>query len=496
MFPSRVLVMTGWHNDWLYSLMMPVLRERYGTTFYVVAAEDRIAEFKAKAGEGDVVVSVRFPGLEWRDGPADEEAVFAQARAYEQKYGLRYLRDIIQQDHSVAAYFLGYAPNSSFRRQPPSFAAVCDRINRCFAYFEQLLCDEKIDAIVNRPNGLENTAMTAVADSLGIPTTFFHGSYFQGDAVWASGPYMGPEFYRDVYDRTEEADPIPLEELAPSATWTRPPAPQLKTLLRGLAFTVLDYAIFAYRDLRAGKKSNRVPMRDNLISAIRQFQVQSYVDRTGVDDLDTLSATPFVYVAMPYEPEFTVQSLCKEFADTSAVIRQLALSLPAGYKLVLKEHQRIGNRTKEYYEGWLKYPNVVLAHPGLRGVDLIRRCAATATMGGSTPFEAAMHGKPSIVFGTQNPYSFLPSVQVVTNLRELPAVLDTALRPHSADEIMLYRRAAARFRKAYASVGFDASGTILFRSGKKREIEAEQISHAVDSFVSVIEAQRHRLTGG
>ena len=221
---KRVLIMTGYNNDWLYSQMMPVLRARHGATFYIIAAEDRFADFRAKCEPAAPVVSIDYPGLERHIGEVDADAVFSRARAYEEKYDLTYMLDLVQQDHGEAANFLNHSPNSTFGFQEPNdLTDTCDYINRCFAYFETFLKKERIDLIIDRPGGLSNSVMVAVAQFMDIPVTFIHGSYYEGKAVWANGPYMGAEFYGELFDKAPDAEPVPLEDLAPSATWTRPP---------------------------------------------------------------------------------------------------------------------------------------------------------------------------------------------------------------------------------------------------------------------------------
>lgn len=494
---KRIFVMTGYHNDWLYTQIMPILRARYGATFYIVAADDRIAEFRARCADGDTVVSVNVPELARHGDGIDSDDAFARARAYEEKYNLTYMLDLVQQDHGEAANFLNHSPNSIFGFQEPNdLADTCDYINRCFAYFETFLKKERIDLIIDRPGGLSNSVMVAVAQFMDIPVTFIHGSYYEGKAVWANGPYMGAEFYGELFDKAPDAEPVPLEDLAPSATWTRPPPPSYKELCKDFAYMALNYSIFMYQDLRRGARGNRVPLWNNVRSRLRQFKVRRHVDRVGISDWEMLAERPFVYMALPHEPEFTIQSMCREFADTPAIIRQIALSLPAGYDLVLKEHQRVGNRPVEYYESFRRFPNVKLAHPSLRGVDLIGRCAATATLGGSTPAEAAQFGKPSIVFSARNPYGVLPSVKIVTNLRDLAAVLRDVLSDRDDATVMNWRRAAARFRGAYDTASFDATDTILFRGGTKTSIPEAEVEKAVKALLAVASAQRGRLVKG
>ena len=84
----------------------------------------------------------------------------------------------------------------------------------------------------------------------------------------------------------------------------------------------------------------------NLRGLVHNYSVQKYLHRESANSLESIFESPYFYFALLFEPEYTVQSLCKDFADVNAILRQTALSLPAGYKLVLKEHQRIGNRCR------------------------------------------------------------------------------------------------------------------------------------------------------
>jgi len=490
----RVLIVCAAHNDWLYPEMMRILRDRFGTTFYLVMAADRITSFQHFLAEGDKAVPVTASTEAVATEPEFEEDIFAKARALEERYGLSFMRDIVQPDHGQAASFLNYAPNSTFQfTKAPEVAPLIRQINSYFRYYGTLFEQERFDLIINRPGGMEDNVMVAVAQARGIPVSFFHGSYFGSRAQWASGPLMGDAFVRTVYEATPELEPVSLESLQPNATWTVPPPPALKPFLVSLAKLSVVYGEHWLSDMRRRCWSRRVPYWHAICSEVRQFKTRRYVEKVAERDLARIDGHLFIYVAMPHEPEYTVQSLCREFADPTALFRQLALALPAGVKLVLKEHQRVGNRKQSYYDDFMRFPNVVLAHPSLRGVDLIARCAATATMGGSTPVEAAQFGKPSIVFGNRNPYSFLPSIRMVDNPRNLVEIVREALAPRSEEERLAYRIAASRFRAALETVSFDVSNTVLFRSGTKRSIPLEETERATDILLQVAEAQRERL---
>lgn len=489
--PKRVFIMCASTNDWLYPPVMESLRARFATTFRIVAAFDRVAEFLQHCAEGDTVVSARdfVPRRVGKD-ELDPAAVFERARELEDAYRVSYFRDIIQQDRSISTGFLGIARNSIFGDSSSiDEVELVNEINQYFEFFERYLEDEAIDLIIDRPGGLSATVMATVAEARGIPMTFFHGSYYGGGAQWAAGPYMGDLVTRQIFAETPEQSPVPDDVLHPSATWTKPLPPRYSELAIRLIKMLVIRAEFMVENIRTRSWPKRVPFWTSLIAELRQFGVRRFLHDAGEADLKKIKARPFVYLAMPFEPEYTIQSLCREFADTTAWLRQLALALPSGYRLVVKEHQRVGNRTRDYYEQLSRIPNVVIADPGLRGVDLIASCAATATMGGSTPAEAALMGKPSIVFGPRNPYSFLPSVAVVLSPADLVDALRIALKPMPPEKIDTLKRAGARFRKTILDLSFEAKGTKLFLGGKATEIDPAAVEKAVDTLLLSMSAQ-------
>ena len=101
---------------------------------------------------------------------------------------------------------------------------------------------------------------------------------------------------------------------------------------------------------------------------------------------------------MSQEPEFSVQGRSKEFSDQEAILKAIATSLPYGTKLVYKEHGTIGARSTSFYKRINHLPNVIMAHPSLRGIDLARNAICVLTFGGTVALEALNFGKPVIVF--------------------------------------------------------------------------------------------------
>ena len=63
-------------------------------------------------------------------------------------------------------------------------------------------------------------------------------------------------------------------------------------------------------------------------------------------------------------------------------------------------------------------PNVTLIHPSFNSQELIKNCKLVFTITGSSGFEAAFYGKPSIIF-TDVGYAKLPSVTMIKDITSL-----------------------------------------------------------------------------
>jgi hypothetical protein len=190
-----------------------------------------------------------------------------------------------------------------------------------------------------------------------------------------------------------------------------------------------------------------------------------------------------VLFLLQFEPEFTTLSLAREFNNTRAILQQMALSLPADYRLVVKEHAtNIGNRDIGFYKDLVRLPNVVLADYRIPGLTLAARAAAVSTVSGTVAVEATLMGKPVVIFAEHVEYGFLPNISTVTAMRDLPEILAKATAPQSPQAVESTRRAGARFREAIAAISFDAPGTPVFR-GQSDDIAPHQAGRAVDLLV-------------
>ncbi len=143
-----------------------------------------------------------------------------------------------------------------------------------------------------------------------------------------------------------------------------------------------------------------------------------------------LPAEPFVFCPLHYQPEATLLGASPAWLDQLALVRLLSASLPAGHRLVVKDHPVIGGtRPPAFYRSVKQLPNVVLLDERVSGrwVAKAQNCALVATIGGTVGLEAMLSGRPVLVFGRVY-YDCMDTVlKPPSDLNDLPLFLKRIL---------------------------------------------------------------------
>ena len=137
----------------------------------------------------------------------------------------------------------------------------------------------------------------------------------------------------------------------------------------------------------------------------------------------------FIYFPLHQEIERNLLLGAPFHLNQVEMIRQIAQSLPIGYKLLVKDHTVMESR------GWRKISqmkeimemaNVKLVHPEMNSYEIFPKCSIVITIGGTASIEAAFFNKPSISFREVG-HIKLPSIKVVKNSHELPSAIRASL---------------------------------------------------------------------
>lgn len=149
------------------------------------------------------------------------------------------------------------------------------------------------------------------------------------------------------------------------------------------------------------------------------------------------SALPekFIFYALHYTPKSSINGLAPYYVDQFRVIDALLLSLPPGYRLVVKEHPAMyGIRSRSFYRALRRRPGVVMAHPAADTRSLIAHAEAVATVTGTIGIESYLLDKPCVLFGRNFFSNLCHSAPTLTELRDFLRELISGHKPPSAAE--------------------------------------------------------------
>ena len=181
-----------------------------------------------------------------------------------------------------------------------------------------------------------------------------------------------------------------------------------------------------------------------LLNPLRARRVDRLL-RPGYLQTKDLAGRRFAFYPMHTEPEVSLLVYARPLLNQIEVVRSIALSLPAGMILVVKEHPwMVGKRSIGSYRKLLNIPNVILAPPETEARSWIQAAALTVVLTSSVGLEAALLQRPVVSLG-HCPFNALPAEMVrrCADLMRLPQVLREMLERHDHDEAALEHYVAA-----------------------------------------------------
>lgn len=120
----------------------------------------------------------------------------------------------------------------------------------------------------------------------------------------------------------------------------------------------------------------------------------------------SLVDTKHIVFFMHYQPERTSLPEGKWFSHQWLIIRTLAVTLPNGWRLIVKDHPSIFTgrfnwryRNPQFYRDVISLPNVDLVSIEEDTFDMIDRAEAIVTITGTVGIQSLIRGTPVFVFG-------------------------------------------------------------------------------------------------
>ena len=177
----------------------------------------------------------------------------------------------------------------------------------------------------------------------------------------------------------------------------------------------------------------------------------------------------FVYLPLQYQPESNIDVCAPFFSNQIETARQVAMSLPDSYTLVVKDHPAmVGYRSPSYLEKLARTPNVKLIDYRVPTAEIFKRTDLVVAPSGTAPAEAAFYNKSVIQLGNLGTTLVLPNVRRHSDMTTLSGVIKEALVTdlHTKE----YEEALVRYVAATYDTGFDFNHLGSWQYGKKVDL--------------------------
>lgn len=214
-----------------------------------------------------------------------------------------------------------------------------------------------------------------------------------------------------------------LLNTAPKAPAPPPLIRRIKNELRPFYISLLhlkNYPLFMDRkDITIDQKPIYYIFRDHFAHKKNTSEVNSY-PYFNFDDVKKC-----IYFPLQFQPEETIDVDAPRFNNQIETARQVAMSLPEDYTLIVKDHpSMLGFRPVSYINKVARTPNVKLVDYRTPTIAILQKAdMVISSNGGTILFEAALLGKKSIQLGELGKTLILPNVTHHTNLSTLDAKL-------------------------------------------------------------------------
>ncbi len=231
--------------------------------------------------------------------------------------------------------------------------------------------------------------------------------------------------HKDAHATTKEAvDALVHKQQKPHYWFEVPRAQRLNT-------TFVRHSIFRLRESLKESEENALvwSLRDRLTRNRKYLSpFRSFFLRKSNFFEQPVAGERFVLFPLHRQPEASVDAAAPKWQNQVETVRQLALELPFGVRLYVKEHfSALGERPMGVLRAIKRIPGVRLIDPRVDTYHLIKQAAMVVTIAGTASLEARILGTPAV---TLAPIFFneIPSIPCVNAGAPIRARLQHARR--------------------------------------------------------------------
>lgn len=135
---------------------------------------------------------------------------------------------------------------------------------------------------------------------------------------------------------------------------------------------------------------------------------------------DKPPAAPYIFIGLHMQPESSIDVWAPFFSDQFNVIEAISRSTPPTHQLLVKLHKSdADNYSRRQLDRLRRLPGVKLVSPFAQSRTFIEKASVVMAIQGNIALEAAILGRPVLVFGDTK-FMDLPSVTRVNRVTDLP----------------------------------------------------------------------------
>ena len=210
-------------------------------------------------------------------------------------------------------------------------------------------------------------------------------------------------------------------------------------------------------------KTPRIILRDYIM----QKKFRRAANKFNYYDFNKINK--YVYFPLQFQPEGTIDATAPFFCNQIETARQVAMSLPGDYTLVVKDHPAMfGLRSSSYLKKLYKTPNVKLIDYRISNEEVLKKADLIISPNSTSIAEAAFLRKPAIQLGNLGTTLKLPNVFCHTDMTTLSKKIKEVLRVELMTEE--YERRLGNYVAAVYDVGFDFDYKKLWDGREKNSI--------------------------
>ena len=183
-------------------------------------------------------------------------------------------------------------------------------------------------------------------------------------------------------------------------------------------------------------KFTQPPLRRSIAHYIRKRINLLFLPRGWF--VDNPSDTPYMFIGLHMQPEMAIDVWAPFYSDQFNVIESIARSIPPTHTLFVKLHKiDLDNYSRGQLDRLRRLPGVQLVSPFASSQTFIEKAALVFSIQGTITLEAAMLGRPVLVFG-ETAYMILPTVTRVNRVTDLPdQIRSKLLEPRPTREAII-----------------------------------------------------------